>query len=114
VSSTNPAREALADRIRAALRGKRALGERRMFGVVSFMIDDRLVVGARKDGGLLVRVDPERSDTFLSRPGARIAEMGAGRSMGPSWLEVAPEVLDDDTLAFWIDAALDFNAKDRT
>ena len=33
--------------------------------------------------------------------------MGAGRSMGPGWLGVDREVLNDDTLAFWIGAALD-------
>jgi TfoX/Sxy family transcriptional regulator of competence genes len=113
VSPADPARDVLADRIRAALRDKPTLSERRMFGVVSFLIDDRMVVGARKDGWLLVRVDTGRSDTFLSRPGARIADMGAGRSMGPSWIEVDPKVLDNDTFTFWVGAALDFNARDR-
>lgn len=106
-----PAREALADRIRAALRDEPTLRERPMFGVLSFFVEDRMVVAARKDGVLLVRVDPESGNALLSRPGARIAEMGAGRSMGPSWLEVDREVLDDDTLGFWIGAALDFNAR---
>jgi len=42
--------------------------------------------------------------------GARIAEMGAGRTMGPSWLDVPGELTDtDDRLRFWIDVAMEFN-----
>lgn len=107
-------REALAGRIRVALRGEATLRERAMFGVLAFMVNDRMIVAARKDGGLLVHVDADSGKALLPRPGTRIAEMGAGRSMGPSWLEVDREVLDNDTLAFWIGAALDFNARGGT
>jgi hypothetical protein len=107
----NLPREALAQRIRRALADKPTLRERPMFGVLAFLVDDSMVVAARKDGGLLAHVDPARSDDFLARPGTKIAEMGAGRSMGPSWLAIEHEVLDDAGLAFWIGAALDFNAR---
>lgn len=82
-----------------------------MFGGLSFMIDDRIAVAADKSGNLLVRIDPERSEELLLRPGVRIAEMGVGRSMGPGWLEVAGDTLDDDRLSLWIDVALEYNAK---
>jgi TfoX/Sxy family transcriptional regulator of competence genes len=108
---TNPQREALAERIRQALENQPALKARPMFGVLAFLVDDSMVVAARKDGSLLVRVDPARGEAFLSMPGTKIAEMGAGRSMGPSWLAIEREALDDDTLAFWIGAALDFNGR---
>ena len=101
-------REALAARIRVALRGEPTLRERAMFGVLAFMVNERIVAAARKDGGLLVHVDAENGKALLSRPGTPIAEMGAGRSMGPGWLEIDPKVLDDSTVAFWIDAALNF------
>jgi hypothetical protein len=99
-------REALAARIRLALRGEPTLRERPMFGVLAFLVNERMVAAARKNGSLLVHVDADSGKSLLSRPGTRIAEMGAGRSMGPGWLEIDREVLNDDTLAFWIDAAL--------
>lgn len=82
-----------------------------MFGGVSFMVDsgvgEAMVVAVRKDGALLVRVDPERSPDLVAHHGARIAEMGAGRSMGPSWLSVSAErVRQPDVLEFWVREAL--------
>lgn len=80
-----------------------------MFGGLSFMVDERLVVAAGKHGDLLVHVDPARNEELLSRPGARSAEMGKGRSMGPAWIEVARSNLDDEALRYWIATALAFN-----
>lgn len=104
-------RAILADRIRTALNTQPSTREVRMFGGLSFMIDNRMVVAANKDGNLLVRIDPKRSEELLLRPGAKIAEMGAGRSMGSGWLDVAGDTLNDDRLSFWIDVALEYNAK---
>lgn len=42
--------------------------------------------------------------------GAIQANMGAGRDMGPGWIEVIAEAIaDDDQLAFWVAVALDHN-----
>ncbi len=85
-----------------------------MFGGLSFMADDRMVVAAGKDGSLLVRVDPARHDELTARPGAAVAEMGTGRSMGPGWLRVQPEAIADETgLRFWFEAAMDFHDRLR-
>lgn len=100
----------LVDRVRAFLADRSAVRERRMFGGVSFMVDERMVVSARGDGSLLVRLDPARNAEFLAR-GARSAEMGVGRDMGPSWLSVPAVALVADTeLSFWLDAALAHHA----
>lgn len=99
----------LSDRIRAALSAHPAR-EVRMFGGLCFMVNDKLLVGAMKDGALLVRIDPARNAELMSRPGTATPEMGAGRSMGPGWLRVTPEEADDD-LDFWIAQALDFNPR---
>ncbi len=83
-----------------------------MFGVRAFMVDDKLLVGVGGDGSLLVRVDPERHRELLGRRGARQAEMGAGRSMGPSWLRVAADsITTEDELSSWVDVALEYNAR---
>lgn len=81
-----------------------------MFGGRAFMVNNRMVASALKDGGLLVRVAAGDHDALAGMPGAARAEMGTGRSMGPGWISIAaPAVQDDDRLTFWLDAALKYN-----
>ncbi|HZG92436.1 MAG TPA: TfoX/Sxy family protein [Pseudonocardia sp.] len=99
-----------AERIRAMLAAEPSIREVSMFGGLSFMVNDKMVVNVRRGGDLLVRVDPRRSPELVAEHGARIAEMGAGRTMGPSWLDVPGELTDtDDRLRFWIEVAMEFN-----
>lgn len=98
----------LADRVRGALATEPSTREVAMFGGLSFMVDDEMVVAVRGNGDLLVRIDPQRSDELLTRPGAAPAEMGAGRAMGPGWLDVTADVLaTDDDVASWVGVALE-------
>jgi hypothetical protein len=95
----------LADRVRALLMSEPGLEEKRMFGTRAFLLDGRILVGARKGGTLLVRVTSEKGSALLTETGASIAVMGA-KAMGPSWLDVAPIALEDEeSLMFWVDAA---------
>lgn len=95
----------LADRIRALLIGEPEFEEKRMFGTRCFLRAGRILVGARKGGALLVRLDDERGAAMLGDPGVQIAVMGA-KQMGTRWLDVAPGVIaTDDALMTWIDAA---------
>lgn len=103
-------RQPLTDRIRIALAVESAR-EVRMFGCLAFMVNGKMVVAVRKDDGLLVRIDPARSSELLAQPGAAQAEMGAGRSMGPGWLEVDRAALTDKGLEFWLGVALEYNAR---
>ena len=94
----------LADRIRALLAAD-GIEERRMFGSRAFLQDGKILVGARKGGILLLRVDTEHSAALLLRPGVSRARMG-GRSMSANWLDVSPEALADDAdLVAWLDIA---------
>jgi TfoX/Sxy family transcriptional regulator of competence genes len=103
--------EELAARIRAALATQTSVREVRMFGGLSFMVNEAMVVNAGSAGDLLVRVDPRRHEEYLQVEGAYQAEMGAGRTMGKGWLAVdADSVAGEDELAFWLDAALEFNS----
>ena len=102
----------LADRVRQALAERTSLREVRMFGGLAFMVDERMVVCVRSDRDLLVRADPERADELLARPGARPAEMGAGRPMGRGWTSVSQDALTTDAdLRSWLDVALDFHGR---
>ncbi|QEW04776.1 TfoX/Sxy family protein [Microbacterium lushaniae] len=77
-----------------------------MFGGLSFMVDDRMAVAAGRVGDLLVRVNPADYDALLDRGGVP-AYMGKDRPMGPGWLSVPSERVDeDDELAQWIDVGI--------
>ncbi|GGF99185.1 RNA methyltransferase [Rhodococcoides trifolii] len=103
---------ALADRVRAALSDEESLRERKMFGGLAFMVNEKMVVCVGTGGGaLLVRVSGDRDADYLKVDGARRAEMGTERSMGEGWITVDDAALTgEDNLRFWIDAVLDYNS----
>lgn len=99
---------ALVERLRAMLADQPSTREVSMFGGRSFMVNDRMIASALKDGDLLVRVARDRDGELVEEPGATRAEMGAGRSMGPGWVSVcAGSITDDERLSFWIGVALE-------
>ena len=101
--------EDLVDRVRAALSSHGPLREVTMFGGLSFMVDDRMVVAVRADEELLVRADPARAGQLLLAEGAGTAEMGAGRTMSSGWISVSAEAIaTDEGPDFWIAVALEF------
>lgn len=104
-----PSQQDLVTRVRDALQD-RSPRELRMFGGISFMVDDRMVAAARRDGEILLRIDPASSDDLLAQPGASPAVMGADRPMGPGWLSVGPEGLEGSDLDAWLGHALSFHA----
>ena len=93
--------EELADRLRELLVGEPDLAEMKMFGGLAFLIGGNMSVAASGQGGLLVRVDPARSEALLAATNARLREM-RGRQM-PGWLRVAPDdVRTKRQLAKWV------------
>lgn len=98
--------EILAERIRGLFTPDQVVREVRMFGGLSFMVDDRMAVAARGDGTLLVRVDPAAYQELLQR-GAMTAFMGTGRPMGRSWMSVPQAGTGDEAeLAFWVEVGV--------
>ncbi|MGJ9406877.1 TfoX/Sxy family protein [Nesterenkonia aurantiaca] len=105
-----PAQDALLERLRDRLAEEPVIREVSMFGGRSIMINEKMILSASKDGGLLVRVDADRHRELLERPGATQAEMGSGRDMGPGWIQVAAAAIDgDEALSGWIAVALEHN-----
>ena len=93
--------EELAGRIRELLAGEARLTERKMFGGLAFLIGGNMAVGASGQGGALVRVDPERSDSIVASTTACHMEM-RGRQM-QGWLRVTHEDLRTNRpLAKWV------------
>jgi TfoX/Sxy family transcriptional regulator of competence genes len=81
--------EDLAHRVRELIADDCVATERRMFGGLAFLVDGNMSVAASGQGGLMVRVDPEDTETFLTELHARPFEM-RGRAM-QGWLRVEPE-----------------------
>lgn len=101
---------ALVERVRTLLADERSTREVPMFGGPAFMVNDKMIASALRDGDLLVRVAPARDGELIEIPGASPAEMGVGRVMGPGWLSVsADSIAGDDRLSIWIEAALEHN-----
>jgi TfoX/Sxy family transcriptional regulator of competence genes len=94
--------EELAARIRTLVAGEPALTEKKMFGGLAFLVGGNMAVAASGQGGVLVRVDPEQSDTLVATTDAYVMEM-RGRPMS-GWLRVDPEHLGtDQELAKWVE-----------
>jgi TfoX/Sxy family transcriptional regulator of competence genes len=94
--------ERLADRIRQLLASESNLSEKKMFGGLAFLIGGNMAVAASSEGGVLVRVDPEQSDTLVATTNARLMEMRGRRMQG--WLRVdADDVRTRGELAKWVE-----------
>ena len=94
--------EELAARIRALVADEPSLTEKKMFGGLAFLVGGNMAVAASGQSGVLVRVDPEQSDTLVAAGDAYVMEM-RGRSMA-GWLRVDPEhVGTDRKLARWVE-----------
>jgi TfoX/Sxy family transcriptional regulator of competence genes len=105
-----PEQADLIERLRVLLADEPVVREVSMFGGRSVMVNEKMVVSALKDGGLLVRVAADQHDELLRRPGATQAEMGPGRGMGPGWIEVAAEAIsDEEPLSAWVETAMAYN-----
>lgn len=92
--------EELANRIRTAL-SEVEYTEKTMFGGLGFMVGGNMAVAAGSNGGMMLRVDPARSDALVEAPGVEKMVM-RGRAMD-GWLDIAPAaVAGDDDLARWV------------
>jgi TfoX/Sxy family transcriptional regulator of competence genes len=99
--------EALAGRIRQLMAGERGVKEQTMFGGLAFLVNGNMSVAASGQGGLLVRVDPDESDSLVQKPGVEMMEMRGRRMAG--WLRVDAEaVRTKKQLAAWVDRGVAF------
>jgi TfoX/Sxy family transcriptional regulator of competence genes len=100
--------EHLADRITRFLKDENIIFfEKKMFGWLCYMVDNKMCVGIVKDE-LMARIGEEKYVEALTKKGCK--EMNfTGRSMrGYVYLEEEALDLDAD-LEYWIQLALDFN-----
>jgi TfoX/Sxy family transcriptional regulator of competence genes len=93
--------EELAARIRELLGGEAVVTEQRMFGGLAFLVGGNMAVAASGQGGLMVRVDPARSEDLVATTTATPMVM-RGRPMA-GWLRVPSEdVRTKRQLSKWV------------
>lgn len=91
----------LADRVREIVACEAGVSEKRMFGGLAFLLDGNMAVAVSGQGGLLLRIDPTRSDELVADPHVGRMVM-RGREMD-GWLHVEPAAVDtEERLTHWV------------
>jgi TfoX/Sxy family transcriptional regulator of competence genes len=97
----------LADRVRELLGPQRGVDEKRMFGGLAFLVNGNMSVAVSKEGGLMVRVPPDRTEKLLAR--AHVSPMVmAGREVR-GWIRVGIDgVKTKRQLTDWVTRGVDY------
>lgn len=99
--------EDLANRIRELIAAEPDVTEQRMFGGLAFLVGGTMAVAASRQGGLMVRVDPQQTDALLAKPHTRTFQM-RGRAMH-GWLRVDAQGLRTKRqLAPWVNRGVQY------
>lgn len=108
-----PFNEYLADRVKIAFRERHINAEeKKMFGGLCFLVDDKLCCGVFKEE-LMVRIAPENEDEYLQNEDCRMMDEVKHSMKG--FLMVSPEGIDmDEDLTKWIHRCLDFNPRAKS
>jgi TfoX/Sxy family transcriptional regulator of competence genes len=101
--------QTLADRVRELIAetGEERVEEKRMFGGICFLVDDKICVAAKLDR-LLVRLHPDLYESSLEKDGVvPMARDGKGMI---GYVFVSADVLNHRKyLQYWVNLALEFN-----
>ncbi len=98
--------EKLAERIRAVLKRRRGVSEKKMFGGLCFLVNGNMCCGVEKNR-LVLRVGPERHKEVLRRKNARPMDF-TGRPL-KGFVYVPRSGFDTKAkLAGWIEPALEY------
>lgn len=98
--------EHLAARIRDEIGGEPGVTEKKMFGGLAFLLNGNMSVSVSRNGGMMLRCSPERTDEFVGRGAERMVMRNKEMN---GWIRVSEElVADDDVLATWVTVGLDY------
>ncbi len=101
-----PYDESLAERIRLALKRRRGISEKKLFGGVAFLVYGNMLCGVVAHS-LVVRVGPDAHERALARPHAREMDF-TGRAM-KGMVYVSTEGFEaDEDLEAWLARGSDF------
>jgi TfoX/Sxy family transcriptional regulator of competence genes len=98
--------EALADRVRVLLKGKRSVTEKKMFGGLCFLVNGNMACGVEK-AKLVVRVGPDDYEKLLKQKHVRKMDFTGKPLKG--FIYVMPDGLRrTDSLNKWVDKGIQF------
>lgn len=101
--------EELADRVRALLDDWDPI-EKKMFGVLAFMVGGKMAIAAAGAGGVMVRVGSDRAEELCRAEGVEHMVMGDRPMNG--WLLVDGARLESDAeLKAWIERGVEAAAR---
>ncbi len=101
--------EKLADGIRKALAHLPNVTEKKMFGGLAFMVDDKMCIttGANR---IMCRIDPAIHDEAIKRKGCRTVMMRGREYKG--YVDVDEEsIKNKKDFDYWVALSLDFNKR---
>lgn len=99
--------EDLANRVRELIADEPGVVEKKMFGGLAFLVGGNMAIAASGQGGVLVRVDPEKSDHLIDTTKAEVAVMRDRPMTG--WLRVASnDIVTKRQLAKWVNLGLTY------
>lgn len=91
----------LAERMREQMSGQTGVTQMRMFGGLAFLINGHMAASAGNGGDMLLRVDPDQTETLVAQPHAARFSM-RGREMD-GWLAIeSPGLRSDESLHRWM------------
>ena len=81
-------------------------------GGLTFMVNDKMCIGIIKDE-MMCRIDPERQDAALEKPGCRIMDF-TGRPMKGYIMVNQRGMKSQKEFDYWINLCLDFNKRAKS
>ena len=101
-------KEELTERLRVALKGRRGVSEKRMFGGTCFLLRDNMLCGTGS-GSFMFRVGKEAHAAAVKRRGAKPMVMRGRTMQGFIWVD--PAACDAKSLGSWLDLATEYVGK---
>jgi TfoX/Sxy family transcriptional regulator of competence genes len=102
--------EKLADRVREIISLTHTnIEEKKMFGGLCFMVDDKMCVGVEKDR-LMLRIDPAIYEEVLDKDGCKPMDFTGKIMKGFVFVEVNA-LNTKSKLTYWVAMALEYNKR---
>jgi TfoX/Sxy family transcriptional regulator of competence genes len=107
-----PYNEKIAAKIRQALEGTKNVAEKKMFGGIAFMVNEKMCAGVDKDD-MMLRCEPGMTAELLTKKGARPFDLTGKPMKGWLLVDTAGTSAKKD-FDFWIKTAIEANRKATT
>jgi hypothetical protein len=91
----------LAERVRMLVGDDPRITEKYMFGGLTFLLNGHILVGCKKDGGILISVGKDNHEAAKSRPGTTEMVHNGRVMSGFFWID-GDAIEDDEGLEDWL------------